>query len=263
LTLLCIDESGNTQSQIALGLVAIPDKAIDPLCQIFTLRPTDPEPIKALFLRDPEAKKRKQGEPAKPREEFKYSDFLNAERASNLAVYRDFIKTKLELASKLPIQIFCSIFDKPELDIERLKRFNLEARTLIHLWYQQNMADSYSPELKIVVDREVFPEEMLFQVYQRRNVLHCEIFPTRMGSGTTHYGGRENQVIIEEKSSKLFKPLQFTDFVVGALREGKIYNRTDVTGILNPLLNKRGMRDIRGNYEPLPGLRIRVPRIYE
>ena len=239
MTLLCIDESGNTSDVIALGLVAISEKAVEPLCQIFTLRPTDPEPIKALYNRDPDSKKRKQGEQAKPREEFKYSDFLNAENASNLPIYRDFLKMKLELASKLPIQIFYSVFDNPREETERLKRLNLEARTLLHLWYFQNMEDSYSKDLKIVVDQSIFPEEMLFQVYQRRNVLHCEIFPTKGSSGTVHYGGRENQIIIAEKSSKSFKPLQFTDFVVGAYREAKIFSRNDMTDLLKPLLNKR------------------------
>ncbi len=125
MVLLCIDESGNTSETIALDLVAIPDKSIEPLCQLFTLRPNDPVEIRALYQRDPEKNKRKPGELPRPRNEFKYSDFLNVENGSNLPVYRQFINEKLRGAAKLPLQVFCSIFDKPASNESRLGLLNI------------------------------------------------------------------------------------------------------------------------------------------
>lgn len=258
MTLLCIDESGNTQGVIALGLVAIQDKAIDAISQLFTVRPNDPPEILALYARDPESNKRKEGELPKPRNELKYSDFLNAEKATNLPTYREFIKQKLEKSATMPIQVFCSLFDNPIENLERRKRLNLEARTILHMWQLHNFNDSLSQNLRIVVDTQVFSSKMIFQVYERRNKWHCEIFPSQMGGGIVHYGGRSSHTIIEEKNSRNFKPLQFADFIVGAIREAKTRDRQDMLERIRPLMTRENIRDARGTYSPYNKLKIRM-----
>ncbi len=252
--LLCIDESGNTSNLIALGLTAIPAPGVEPLSQIFTLRPTDPYEVKTLYQRDPDANR--PGHMPTPRKEFKYSDFLNAERATGLPVYRKFLKEKLAEASRLPIRTYCSLFDKPESNDKRLNILRIEANTLLLLWGTQNVQDALRPTLNITVDRQVFPEEMLFQVYERRNQFHVEVFPTKSISKKVYYGGRENEKLVRERSSRDFKPLQFTDFVVGAIREAHLFGRTDMLDVLKPILREENIRDARGEYKFQKGFRF-------
>lgn len=256
MTLLCIDESGNTQETIALSLVVIPDYAIEALWQIFTLRPNDPPEIKALYERDPEKNKRKPEDPPRPRNEFKYSDFINAENVTNLPIYREFINEKISAAAKLPLKLYCTIFDKPIENEDRILRINLEAQTLLHMWTKENRSDALSKTLKINADRQVFSTPLFFQVYERRNQWRCEIFPKAQVGKKVHYGGRENSADIEERSSKEFKPLQFADFAVGVIRESKIFGSDNTVSLLKPLTSKNSIRDIRGNYSGLKGLRI-------
>lgn len=255
--LLCIDESGNTSDLIALGLTAIPKTALGPLMQIFTLRPNDPDEIRALYNRDPEIRKRKPGEAIRPRNEFKYSDFINAERAANLPIYRQFVKEKLKLAAALPIRTFCSLFDKPADNALRRDTLNIEANTLLLLWGTRNIQSALKPTLEIVVDNQVFPEEMLFQVYERRNQFKIETFPTRTIAGKVHYGGRENEKVVVERGSKEFKPLQFTDFVVGAVREAYFFERKDMLDILKPIMPRENIRNARGEYRRHRGFEFR------
>ncbi len=256
MVLLCIDESGNTSDVIALGLVAISEKAKEPLEQLFTLRSTDPEPIRALYHRDSEIDKRKTGENSKPRLEFKYSDFLNAEKHTNFGIYREFVKEKLRQAAKLNIQIFCSLFDKPDDNDQRIGRINVEAQTLLHRWVGSNLSAAFDKQLKIIVDEQVFHDEKMLQIYERRNKWHCEIFSKSRIGGVVHYGRRENDTPIISRGSREFKPLQFTDFVVGVIREAKMRGRADTIEALRPVLPTGSIRDVRGNYSFMRGLGI-------
>ncbi|GEM_PF-5404622 len=124
------------------------------------------------------------------------------------------------------------------------------------MWTRNNLSEAFSKSLKIAVDRQVFAQEMLFEIYDRRNKYYCKIFPTKDIGGITHYGVKENEVIIAERSSKEFKPLQFADFAVGAIREAKMLDKPDTLEILRSITRKDNIRDIRGNYSPLKGLGI-------
>ncbi len=241
--LLCIDESGNTQETIALALAAIPDKEIDRINQIFTVRPTDPQEIQTLYYRTPLKS-------SKPREEFKYSDFRNAEKATGLSIYTEFLKEKLTKVAKTSVQAYFSVFDKPSDNKRRLEMLKIEAQTLIHSWAKNNMEKALSNELEIVVDQQVFDEPYIFEIYERRNMWRVQIFKKGIAGPGVHYGGKENSKEIIERNSKTFKPLQLSDFLVGAFREYKYYQNSEFFDIIKPITKKYWIRDARGPYSP-------------
>ncbi|MFH0712970.1 MAG: DUF3800 domain-containing protein [Candidatus Micrarchaeota archaeon] len=243
--LLCIDESGNTNDLIALGLVAIPNNEIEKLSQLFTIRETDPNEIITLYNRIPKDSK-------KPRGEFKYSDLRNAENATGLAVYKEFLKSKLNEIGKTNSQAYFSIFNKPKENSWRREILKIEAQMLIATWAKNNSKIALSKELQIVVDQQVFDKEYVFQTYERRNKRYYEIFPKHIITGTVHYGGQENQVQITERNSKTFKPLQISDFLVGAFRESRKYKNCEFFDLIKQITKKEWIRETQGEYKMPP-----------
>ncbi len=243
--ILCIDESGNTNKIIALGLVAIPDISLEYINQLFTLRPNDPQEIKTLYNRIPKGN-------LKPREEFKYSDLVNAYNATSLVVYYEFLKQKLQSLKSANLEVYLTAFDNPQNNEKRLKTLDVEAQILIHEWAKNNLKEALKSELQITVDQQVFSDRQtrIFQVYERRNKWYFEIFHKNRIAGIRHYGGteKENHIDIIERSSKTFKPLQVSDFVVGAFRESLRYNNGEIFDILKTVAKTTWTRDARGTY---------------
>ncbi len=237
-TTVVMDESGNTQEIIAIGLVSIPRKEIPPVNSLLSLASGDPEEIRTLYSE-------------KSHGEFKYSDLRNAFRHTQLKVYDTFLKQKLAETSKLNIQAYLSVFPKSENNEERLGRLVHEAENLLHSWSHENKYEALSKDLEIIVDQQVFPETYLFQYYFRRGQYNCELFPNRLlkeGNTKKIYADKENAVEIRDGNSKTFKTLQLADLLVGCAREYYALNTKEFFPIVKNLFKREHMRVQLENY---------------
>jgi len=243
---LFLDESGNTQETIVMGLVAIPDSSIDAVNQLLTLRPNDPPEIIALYHR-PDDKN-------KPREEFKYSDFKAAFRNTNWPIYRDFLGNKFKEISELDVSAYVSAFPNPGLDQngERLLRLEQETRWLLHKWGHQNHPSALSHDLDIFCDQQVFHKELDFFAARFRNKCYVSVVPK--GTDMTDCPRSvsrspiRNRKEIKSRSSKTCKQLQLADFIAGAFRDKVTGGVFDFFDILAPICPLHHIRDMSRAY---------------
>ncbi|MFH1199956.1 MAG: DUF3800 domain-containing protein [Candidatus Micrarchaeota archaeon] len=239
---VAMDESGNTQKIIGVGLVSIPDDQIPVINSVLSLSKADPEEIRILYS------ERSGGE-------FKYTDMRNAFRQTRLPVYDEFLRKKLEQISRLRITAYASIFPNPQDNDERLRRLVHEAQDLLQKWAHQNQAEALSKDLKIIVDQQVFPEAYVFQYFMRRNRANCSLIPKRaIDEGKTEkvYTDMENSVKIQDANSKTFKSIQLTDILIGCVRERHALNVTDYLAVIERLFPKEHTRIQIDGYEEKP-----------
>lgn len=235
-----MDESGNTQQVIAVGLVSIPQKEIPEINRVFSITSADPKEIQVLYEK-------------KSRGEFKYSDLRNAFRQTQLEVYDEFLRRKLKEISSLRVSAYSSVFPNPMENDERLARLTREAEDLLHKWAHQNKEAALSRELEILVDQQVLPEPYLFQYYLRRGQYHCSLLRKRIvdeGETRAIHGDRENSVHIKDVNSKSFKSVQLADFIVGCAREHFALGTEGYYEIIRNLLPKEHLRIQTRGYSP-------------
>lgn len=232
-TTVAMDESGNTQQFIAVGLVNIPGKEIPKINSILTLKQNDPKEIHTLY------EKKSEGE-------FKYTDLRNAFRQTRLDVFDDFLKEKLRQINQLDVATYLTVFPNPKNNEERRSRLLRESEDLLHKWAHQNPEAAFSHELEIIVDQQVFPETYVFEYYNRRSRLHCELIPKRnlFDKKNTKWipTDRENSVEIKDANSKVFKSIQLTDLLVGCAREFYALNVGEYFPLVKRLFSKERSR---------------------
>lgn len=239
-TILAMDESGNTQPIIAVGLVSIPYNEIPKINSIFSIIDADPIEIKVLY------EKKSEGE-------FRYTDLRTAFVKTRLEVYDNFLKQKLVEISKLDVQAYISIFPNPNNNEERLQRLLREAQDLLHKWAHQNKEAAFSKELEINVDQQVFPETYLFQYCYWRNQYRCELIPKKLITEEKTrkiYPEKENTIQITDANSKTLKSIQLTDLLVGCAREYYVRKIRDYFEIVKNLFRKEHMRIQLTDYSP-------------
>ncbi len=228
--IVAMDESGNTQKIIAIGLVSIPYKEISKINLIFSLSEKDPHEIQVLYNK-------------KSGGEFKYVDLRNAFRQTRLDVYDIFLKQKLKQLASLDVSVYLSVFPNPGDNSIRFQRFKKEAEDLLHKWAHQNKELAFSKQLEILVDQQVFPEQYLFQYFCRRNQYHCYLFPKRLVDDSKRiFTDRENSVIVRDVNSKTHNVIQLTDLLVGCAREHYALNIQEYFEIVKPLFKKEHSR---------------------
>lgn len=241
---LAMDESGNTQKICAFCLVSIPQKELQRMGEILSVKDDDPEEIKTLYGKVCGG-------------EFKYSNFRNAYKTTGLEVYDKYLKGKLHEISKLHIQIYYSVFPNPVDNKERLARLHDEASYLIHNWAHGNQADAFDHNLRITVDQQVFAEKKIFDYYLRRGKFYAllanksAIGPALSDGRLKRVGAdRSNKVEVEPVNSHSYKRIQLSDLIVGCIREHYVHNVDDNFAILHPLIHKQTARVQLENYVP-------------
>lgn len=239
MTTLVMDESGNTQQTIAVGLVSIPRKEIPKINELMRINPDDPHEIRILYDK-------------KSHGEFKYADLRNAFRQTQLGVYDEFLRKKLTAVSQLDVEAYLTVFPNPNDNGERLNRLLSESQDLLIKWGLQNPGAAFSKDLEIFVDQQVFPEPFLFQYYRRRGRIYCELFPRRFLKESVKEStssplsriptDRENLVEIRDANSRTLKSIQLTDLLVGCAREHFARNEPAYFPIVRRLFHKEHMR---------------------
>ncbi len=241
---IAMDESGNTQAVCAFCLVSIPQKEIDRISEILTVKPSDAPEIITLWQKV-------------CREEFKYSAFRQAFRTTGLEIYDSYLREKLIRIGQLKIQVYFSVFPNHSENNLRIGRLYDEASFLIHAWAQQNQADALDRSLNIVVDQQVFPEKMLFSCYLRRGRFKAMLMPKSnyapaLESGALHKiaADRENMVDVEQVNSRSYARIQLSDMIVGCIREHYAQGVEGYFPLLKPLIYKKNCRIQLSGYVP-------------